>query len=186
MRFIVSYRVPAHIPFGTDIHVGTLADACGLHAEVLLRVLRYCVTNGVFRETKPSCFAHTAASASLARGPLSVAMRWSVEIPALSALRMAESARDCAPCDDPRRCGFSLEYQTDQTYYEYQEAHPELARMFSDNMATESGTMRLSPKHAVRGFRWDKLGVATVVDVSNPNPPESLDTRRWRPTLTYC
>jgi O-methyltransferase domain len=166
MRFVINHKVAPHVPIGRDISISKLGEHCGVDGEILARVLRYCITNGLFRETKPGFIGHTAASAALAGGQLGIAMRWSVEIPALSSLRMFEASKKFSTCDNPRSCGFNIEYQTDETYWEYQERNPELAAMFSDNMVTESGTTRLSPKHAVRGFHWGSIGNGTVVDVS--------------------
>ncbi|KAL3420514.1 O-methyltransferase [Phlyctema vagabunda] len=185
MRFIVNYGVAAGVPFGRDIHIDALARGCQVDGQVLLRVLRYCTTNGVFRETQARYFAHTAASAHLARGQLSIAMRWSVEVIPAAALRMTEAARHRSPCDSPRSCGFNVEYGTRETYWEYQERKPELAAMFSDNMATESGTMRLSPKHVVRGFAWQKIGAGTVVDVGGSNGHVSMAIAQEHPALSF-
>lgn len=166
MRAIIKFGIPACVPFGTDIAIAKVAAKCEIDPQALKRILNYCKTNGVFRETRPGFIGHTAASAALARGDLGSAMRWSVDIPALSALRMVDALKLFTTCDSPRECPFNIAYMTEETMFEYQERNPQMAALFSDNMKTECGDTRLSPKHAAAGFDWLKIGSGTVVDVS--------------------
>lgn len=165
MRAIVKFGIPARVPFENDIAIAKVAAKCEINPQALKRILSYCKTNGVFRETRPGYIGHTAASAALARGDLGSAMRWSVDIPALSGLKMFDAMKLFNACDSPRECPFNIAYMTEETMFEYQERHPQMAALFSDNMKTESGATRLSPKHAALGFDWSKIGGGTVVDV---------------------
>jgi 6-hydroxytryprostatin B O-methyltransferase len=166
MRAIIKFGIPACVPFGADISIAKVATKCEIDPEALKRLLSYCKTNGIFRETRPGFIGHTAASAALAVGDLGSAMQWSVDIPALSALRMFDALKLFGACDSPRQCGFNIAYLTEESMFEYQERNPHIAALFSDNMKTESGATRLSPKHAAVGFDWSKIGSGTVVDVS--------------------
>ncbi|KAF4637612.1 hypothetical protein G7Y89_g483 [Cudoniella acicularis] len=186
MRAIIKFGIPGCVPLGnSDIPIAKVATKCDVDPQALKRLLSYCKTNGVFRETRPGYIGHTAASAALARSDLGRAMQWSVDIPALSGLRIFDALKLFGPCDSPRECGFNLAYMTEETMFEYQERHPQIATLFNDNMKTESGATRLSPKHAAAGFDWSKIGSGTVVDMGGSNGHVSMTISECYPRLKF-
>ncbi|KAH8588191.1 O-methyltransferase-domain-containing protein [Bisporella sp. PMI_857] len=185
MRAIIKFDIPACVPLGSDIAITKLATKSEVDPEALRRILSYCKTNGVFRETRPGYIAHTAASAALAVGDLGSAMRWSVDIPALSGLRIFDALKLFGPSDSPRECAFNIAYMTEETMFEYQERNPQIAALFSDNMKTESGATRLSPKHAAVGFDWSQIGSGTVVDMGGSNGHVSCAISEAYPLLKF-
>ncbi|KAL4874341.1 S-adenosyl-L-methionine-dependent methyltransferase [Aspergillus karnatakaensis] len=163
MRAIVKLKLPQFVPFGSSISFKDLATETNVNQDILTRIIRYSITNGIFREQPPGHVCHTAASAALARGDIGVAMSWSAEVPLLSAVRLVEAIPTTG--QDSRTAAFNIAYGTEDTMWEYQKKHPELDKIFGENMATELGDSRLSPMHAVSGFNWAKLEGGMVVDV---------------------
>lgn len=165
MRVIISHNVADAVPFGVGKTLQDLASDVNLDVGMLTRVLRYCMTNGVFREDPIGRVKHTAASAALKRTGLGEALKWSVEIPAFSALHISDAVRTFGICNSPKASPFNLAYSTPQTMWEYQGCRPEMQRLFSINMTNDGEDTRLAPEHILLSFDWEKLGHATVVDV---------------------
>ena len=165
MRVIISHNVANAVPFGVGKTFQDLASDVNLDVGMLTRVLRYCMTNGVFREDPIGRVKHTAASAALKRTGLGEALKWSVEIPAFSALHISDALRTFGTCNSPKASPFNLAYSPPQTMWEYQGNRPEMQRLFSINMTNDGEDTRLAPEHILLSFDWEKLGNATVVDV---------------------
>ena len=169
MRVVVSYNIADAVPFTIGKSFQDLASDVNLDVGMLTRILRYCMTNGVFREDPVGHVRHTAASAALKRTGLGEALKWSVEIPAFSALHMSDALRTFGTCDTPNTSPFNVAYSTPQTMWEYQGCRPEMQRLFSINMTNDGEDKRLAPEHILSSFDWARLGHATVVDVRTRN-----------------
>ena len=165
MRVVIRHNVANAIPDKESRSFEDLAGAVKLNEQVLTRILRYCMTNGVFREEPNGHVRHTAASAALKRNQLGEALKWSVEIPAFSCSRISEAVETYGLCDAPTRSPFNIAYNNPKTMWDYHKENPEMQRLFSVNMGQDGADPRLAVEHVLSSFDWSALNGGRVVDV---------------------
>lgn len=162
MNLNIQYAVPRD----GSILFKELAQKTGVDQDLLARVLRYSMTNGIFAESPQGHVRHTAASAALFETPLNNAIKWSTGIQLFSDLRLYEAIDSTRSNTTLPKAPFNIAYDTSDTMWDYQAKDKYLDELFSANMATEFGSAEMTPRHLAMGYDWDKLGSGTVVDVS--------------------
>lgn len=68
---------------------------------------------------------------------------------------------------DVTQTAFNLAFKTDLPFFKYIGAEPERYRQFAGYMRALTSGQEVNLDHLVKGWDWDKLGHALVVDVSD-------------------
>lgn len=165
MRFEIATRVPLEGSIGAE----ALADKVGLPLAVLLRLLRYAIGNGLFIETAPGVFAHSAASAYLAQSTdLSAVGRMTTGWGAKNMLsipewlRQQQQQRGIAGPQAP----FNVAFPEYENVFEQMDKDPEVARDYHAYMTGRAGLYRYSHANLNGAWDWSTVGAKTIVDVS--------------------
>ncbi|KAL4876761.1 S-adenosyl-L-methionine-dependent methyltransferase [Aspergillus karnatakaensis] len=172
MRAIVMLKIPQAVPFDSSISYEELARQANVDCDTLTRIIRYCITNGVFKEEPAGNVQHTEASAALARGGIGQSAPWRCEVSTLANVKLYEAIP--APGENPGQRGtaFNVAFDTTDTMYEYRMKSERLRGMFAALMASEFSGPRVGAEHVVSAFDWSMLDRGVVVDVGSTGSEE--------------
>lgn len=157
-----------NIPFEDSIGAEALAKKVGLPPDVLVRILRYAIGNGLFIETAPEVFAHSAASARLAQskdlGSLGrMTTCWGAKnmlsIPEW--LTQQQERGDAGP-----HAPFNVAFPQYENVFEQMNKDPGVAKDYHAYMTGRAGLYRYSHANLAGAWDWSSVGAKTVVDVS--------------------
>jgi hypothetical protein len=162
------------VPLQGSTSYATIATATRVPEDLLRRVLRHSMALRIFAETEDGEVAHTAASASCVHTQgLKAWIGHMLDEGGAAAIRFPSNIREFGDGDgDPGRSPVAAAFfpgcEKERTVYQWMENDGDGWRMrrFGEAMAYVSSSKALHVSHANRGFDWDGLGVATVVDVS--------------------
>lgn len=177
---ILQFKVAENVPFGGSVTSADLAAKVGLPEDVLLRSLRYAVGNGLFVETAPGVFAHSATSAAVARNQSlrDIALASTLEqaqmllrLPETLALQQQKKEGAEVPY-----AAFNLVFPKYENIFECLAKEPELAMRYHLYMMGRVKTDRWSTANMVKSWDWANVGSKAIVDVSLPLPKFSLRT----------
>ncbi|KAI1781131.1 putative O-methyltransferase [Hypoxylon cercidicola] len=164
---ILKFGIAENVPLGGSITSADLASKVGLPEDVLLRSLRYAIGNGLFVETAPGVFAHSAASAAVAHSQSlrDIALSSTIEqaqmllrLPETLALQQQKGAG--AP-----HAAFNLVFPKYQNIFECLAKEPELAKRYHLYMMGRVKTDRWSTANIVKSWDWANVGSKAIVDV---------------------
>lgn len=175
------------IPLGGSATYSDIARATTLPESIVHRVLRYAAAMRLFAEgpSGSGTIIHTASSAFLAKNHrMRSWLSHNLEELRVGALYTPESLRKYSagkerPSEEVLESGFAIA-DIDKTghritFWDYIQHTPEgkpegfRAKRFAEAMQATAMASATNPDEVVkRGFDWDTLGQATVVDVSRP------------------
>lgn len=142
--------------------------------DELTRTVRYAITNGIFTEYTPGLFAHSAASAALARNKhLRDICDFNTDFLAAIQIKLAEAlkARALGASDAPH-AAFNVAYRTKDDLFEHFHKDTDLNAKYHGYLAGRVNTPLWSVDRLLTAWDWGALGDATVVDVcilTSPN-----------------
>ena len=168
MRFEIAQSVPSE----GSISAEDLAIKVGLPADILKRIVRYSIGNGLFSEPTEGYFAHTKFSAYLAEHEhvRDIASIASEEL-AIMNLHMAEtlSQQKVRGSEGPA-AAFNVAYPDLPNAFAYIGADPTRGQRYHKYQAGRTKLPMWDVKHLVNSWDWaDKIGNGTFVDVSEPS-----------------
>ena len=159
------------MPYGSTISLADLTTQTGLPEDVLARTVRYAITNGIFAEPTPGQFAHTAASATLAKnkGLHDMAMfnggfSTRVTVNLADTLKLQQEKGPDGPV-----CSFNVAYPNEATLFGYLGKNPDESRVFFDMLDGRSQLPRYAIGNVSKSWDWAAVGSGTIVDVSTPS-----------------
>ncbi|KAL8658927.1 MAG: hypothetical protein Q9202_007360 [Teloschistes flavicans] len=147
LQTVYRYEIDQKIDVNEEIPFETLSSRCGLNVIDLRRILRYAMTNFLFREPRPGFVAHTSLSKALAQD-----IRLRNYIGMACEERFPASAR-----------GFALSQNTDKGLYEELRQHPERQRRWTIAMSSIASVKNF--EFIIDSFDWLRHSTGTVVDV---------------------
>lgn len=143
--------------FGTEWRTpAEVAATTALDADVVGRVLRALVVRGVFRSDGSGSYELTELGQRLRSGPQSLA--------GLAAFRPWEIHAWAEVVHALRSGTAAFEENFGQTYWEYLNAHPDVAALFNAQMQRRTASLLTT---ALPGYDWPTDG--TVVDIGGGN-----------------
>lgn len=180
-RFDIASKFPIH----EDISYKQLAERCGILEHDLKRCLRYAMTfHRVFREPRKNFVAHTAASRLLAEDRVTfegVRLRCNECWPACARSADAIQIRS----QDPNITAFSLANNTNDSIYEFLNAHRDRALRFSTAMQSFNATSSSLEPFLVENYAWDAIGSGMVVDLGGSKGHISIKLAERYPNLRF-
>ncbi|KAI1295724.1 S-adenosyl-L-methionine-dependent methyltransferase [Xylaria venustula] len=171
---LLEFNIPSLVPLTGSIPLSSLATKSGLSEDKLARIIRYAITNFVFREPQPNIIAHTALSAALARDPgFATYLRLCFVDLAQINVALPSALQRWPDSDSVTQCAVNAAFETDQSFFAWLSADPARRERFDGGMAGFSGgngdsiAAGRSSKADLAAFPWGDVlpPDAVVVDV---------------------
>ncbi|KAI1131889.1 putative O-methyltransferase [Nemania abortiva] len=164
---ITRLGIPQNVPLGSSISIEELSRVVRVPENLLARVVRYAIGNGVFVEEKPGYIGHSASSAALVKNPhLSNIVHFGTEFLGNILLKVPEAV--VSKRDDPDHApdaAFNIAYRTDESLFSLFQKNQDLNTKYHEYLAGRVNTPLWSVDRLREAFPWSSKGDATVVDV---------------------
>ncbi|OQV00538.1 hypothetical protein CLAIMM_06020 [Cladophialophora immunda] len=165
MQYIYHYRLAQGVPVAGDISYKDLAAETGTLEGQCARVLKYAMTQNLFRQSRPGHVAHTALSMTLLQPDFRDIVGYITEESFLAAPRLVEAADKYPGSQEKNTTPWNLGHHTDLPMFEFFEQHPARLQRFMGTMRSLASGESYNMKHLVDAFDWKSLGDGLVVDV---------------------
>ncbi|EUC41365.1 hypothetical protein COCMIDRAFT_106343 [Bipolaris oryzae ATCC 44560] len=187
LKWLTRFEIFKHVPADlSPIAYTDLAAKANVPIRRLQSVVRMVMTDGIFVEPSPMQIAHTQLSASFATD--SALLDWAFFIynyQALAAYHFTEATAKWPNSVAKNETAFNLTLNTDLTFFEHLEAHPDMNKAFSGYMRALQRSGSGSVQHIVDGFDWVSLGEANIVDVGGSTAHASIALASAFPDLHF-
>ncbi|KAI1769357.1 putative O-methyltransferase [Hypoxylon sp. FL1150] len=164
---ITRLKIPQHVPLESSITIPDLSAAIDVPEQLLARVIRYAIANGLFQEEPTNVIRHSASSAALVRNPhLANIVHFGTEF--LGNILMKVPDAVLLKRDDPAHAvhaAFNLAYRTDETLFEYFYKNEDLTRKYHEYLAGRVNTPLWSVDRLRTAWPWTSKGKVTLVDI---------------------
>jgi 6-hydroxytryprostatin B O-methyltransferase len=167
LAVIIRFEIPQKVPFGSSISAKDLAVAVNLPEDTLTRCVRYAIGNGIFCEPTAGFFAHSAASASLARSEhlRNIVLFGTHELSYVlvrlaDALKLQQEQKEKAP-----QAAFNVAYPDFNNAFEYFSGNAISGQRYHHYLLGRVNTSRWSIHHLITAWNWASVGSGTIVDV---------------------
>ena len=166
---LLRFDIAQGIPVDSSISAEDLASTVGLPVDVLTRVVRYAITNGIFREPSKGKFAHSTISAYIAkheyvRDIASIATQElaNMNLSLAEALTQQHMTGGKSPA-----AAFNVAYPDFTNAFEFIGSDPGRGQRYHKYLAGRTQLPLWDVQHLVRSWNWaEKIGSGTLVDVS--------------------
>ncbi|KAI7778817.1 hypothetical protein LA080_001598 [Diaporthe eres] len=189
---IAEFDMASLVPINGSATFAELSEATGLDEDRLSRILRYAMTNHIFREHPPGQVRHTALSAHLSRSPPTVAFQRTLATVFNPANACLPAALRASPATASlTRTAHNAARGTPDPFYAWLDAAaglgagPDLRAVFDQGMEGISrGGQRLQDTD-LRAFPWGAVlpPAATVVDVGGSRGHFARDLVEMNPSF---
>ncbi|KAI8630646.1 putative O-methyltransferase [Xylariaceae sp. FL1651] len=188
LDLITRLQIPQHVPIGSSISAGELAEAIRMPEALVARVIRYAIANGIFvEEEKPGYFRHSAASAALVRNPhLSNIVHFGTEFLGNILLKVPETV--VAKRDDPDgapAAAFNVAYRTDESLFTLFQKNADLNTKYHEYLVGRVNTPLWSVDRLRAAWPWESLGDVTVIDVGGSSGHTAQYLASLMPTAKF-
>lgn len=172
------FGIPQALPLGSKMPAEELAKAVNLPTDILIRIMRLGVCNGIFEEPERGWFGHSASSALLARSEhlrniavfgtheLSSAL---IKLP--DALKQQQELGEKGP-----HAAFELAYPGYRDAFDYFNTNGEANSRYHTYLEGRVNTSRWAVHHLKSSWHWGSIGSSTVIDVSLDSPPKKYQS----------
>lgn len=167
LHWIYHFKIAEAVPLDRAVTFAEIAKARGVDEDYLKRILRYAMTNRIFREPEAGLVAHTSVSALLVRSKsLNDWVGYTCEETYPSSAKLVEAYEKYGASQKPNEAAYSVAFNTDKPMFVHLAEFPERERRFANTMIEMTSTDGYGVHHLVNGYKWEDIGKATVVDVS--------------------
>ncbi|KAL7622417.1 hypothetical protein AAE478_007922 [Parahypoxylon ruwenzoriense] len=164
---VTRLNLPQHVPLESSISIKKLAANVGVPENLLARILRYAIANGVFAEESPNVIRHSASSAALVRNPhLANIVHFGTEFLGNILLKVPDAV--LLKRDDPANApdaAFNIAYRTNESLFEYFHKNADLTRKYHEYLAGRVNTPLWSVDRLREAWPWASKGEVAVVDI---------------------
>ncbi|EXJ76339.1 uncharacterized protein A1O5_00847 [Cladophialophora psammophila CBS 110553] len=165
MQYIYHYRLAEGVPVAGDISYNDLAAKTGTLEGQCARVLKYAMTQNMFRQSRPGHVAHTALSKTLLAPDFRDMVGYATEESFLAAPSLVEAVDKHPGSQEKNATAWNLGHNTDLPMFEYFEMYPARLQRFMGCMRFLASGESYNIKHLVEAFDWKAFGDGLVVDV---------------------
>ena len=169
IRVVNYFGIAKLVPMTGSVSFTDLAKVVKVNTPLLERILRYCFTFRLFKESPPGCVAHTALSEVIPEMSPWIRNATS-EMFQASFLKMPDALQIWSEPAEPhiRQIPLNLALGNDKSFFENLDTAGAM-ETFSSAMACLTGKQTLNLQHMVNGFDWAALGEGPVVDLGGGN-----------------
>lgn len=165
---LLRFDIAQGIPVDSFISAEDLASTVGLPVDVLTRVVRYAITNGIFREPSKGKFAHSTISAYIAkhehvRDIASIATQElaNMNLSLAEALTQQRMTGGKSPA-----AAFNVAYPDFANAFEFIRSDPGRGHRYHKYLAGRTQLPLWDVQHLARSWNWaEKIGSGTLVDL---------------------
>ena len=186
LAVLLRFNLPQLVPPVVGITAPELAAKARLPEDVVTRMMRYAIANGIFTEgPELGTFRHNASSALLARNEhlRDIALTGTREL-SYCLLRLGDALelqqQDLGPKGaggsnkqgalvPPPMAAFNLVYPEHHNVFEFLSKDPGAAGRYHKYMVGRHNTSRWTIGHMIGAYDWKSTANKTIVDVSFPS-----------------
>lgn len=169
LQVVYRFKLGQAIPFEGGATYKEVAEKTGLTEHRVASILRQTAINHIFHEDRPNHVVHTATSKLMITDPL----MWDylghyTEENFPSTAKMAPTLAKYPKSEELHETPFceALDYHKPGGFFQYTNENAESQKRFF-NVMREVGMMPgVDYRHVAKGYDWEGLGNATVIDVS--------------------
>lgn len=168
LHAVYKFNVAAKIPLDGEKSFQEIADAIGVDEDRTRRFLRFAMTNGLFKETRPGFVSHTGVSALLANESMGIKdmIGHTIDDTFPASSKFVESMEKFPhPKNRLVETPFALAFNTEEPFFDYLTKHPARQSRFHAAMRTVNLSGPFSGEAVVRGYDWSEYSSGTLVDV---------------------
>jgi len=166
LRWILHFKIADHVPLLFSISYPDLAKQARVPESQLKRIMRFTMTDSLFRETEPGHVSHTPMSERLrSDNPLHDYLAHCLEFSMPVTTKMTEATVRFGETDAKDHTAFNVAFDTPLPMFAWLKAHPDHAGRFGRLMHAMHASPAWDTRHLVDGYPWAELGDAKVVDV---------------------
>ncbi|KAK2739529.1 hypothetical protein FQN55_009405 [Onygenales sp. PD_40] len=166
LRWIYHHDIAKIVPLEGDISFTELAASANVDEDHARRMLRYAMTNRIFKEPRVGYVAHTASSSLLVRSEgIRSWIGFGAEEGYPTSVKMPEAMEKFRGSQSAHECAYNLAFETDLSYFQHLALFPERQKRFAVSMREATSAGGWSTSHLVSGYPWETIGESTVVDV---------------------
>jgi 6-hydroxytryprostatin B O-methyltransferase len=202
MDVLVRFKFFDAVPLDTQqgISAADLAAKVDLPVDTVERMVRFAIGNGLFTEPAPGVFAHSAASAVLARSPelcavgrMAAGPLTMMAVRIADALELQQAGRKGVPKTlfsgqsqlGPEDPAFCLAFPGYASPWELAHANKEFAEVGHAFMRDQASTSRMRVEHLLQARDWSNAGAARIVDVGGSLGHASIALASALPQATF-
>lgn len=202
MDILIRFKFFNAVPLDSaeGISKAELAARVDLPPALTARMIRFAIGNGLFAESKPDVFIHSAASAALARTPelwavgrMAAGPLTQMVVRTADALELQQSQRHGKPktlftgqselgAEDPAFC---LAFPGHTGPFELAKANPEFAEVGHAFMRDQGSTSQMKIEHLLKARDWSDATSARIVDVGGSLGHASIALASILPKATF-
>jgi len=188
LAVLVRFKLPQSVPLESSINIAELVAKTGLQEDIVLRMMRYAIGNGVFVENPEGVFAHSAVSARLAR---SDALCDIVQTSTHELTKIVTSLSDTLETQKNAKKGegptiaFNLAFPGHDNVFSLAQKDPIIAKHYHMYQIGRSKTDRWSAANIIRSWDWASVGSKTIVDVGGSMGQTCFAIQEACPNATF-
>ena len=185
MDVLTRFQIASFVPVDGQATYEEISEASGINVVNLRRIMRYAMTNYIFREPVAGVVVHTASSQLMAEDELTKNALVTMSSEGFGAAAKTAEAMSLHPnSDEPALSGWGLANEAVYPLYEeLARHHPERALAVADSMDAYNSWIPIEP--LLDNYDWASLGQATVVDVGGCHGPVSKAIAKRFPNLRF-
>ncbi|KAI4213304.1 MAG: hypothetical protein LQ351_004045 [Letrouitia transgressa] len=188
LQVIYHFKLGQAVPLDGGATFAEIAENVGLTEHRVASVLRHAAMNKIFYEDKPNHVVHTAMSKTIISDPLMwdyVGHYTEENFP--STAKWSETLERFPKSEELNECPFSvaLDYYKPGGFFQYTKENPESQRRFFNVMRAVGLAPGVDYRHVAKGYDWEGLGNATVIDVGGSAGHLSMALAKKFPKLKF-
>lgn len=173
LQVIYRFKLGQAIPLEGGATYAEVAEKTGLTEHRVSSVIRQAAINHIFCEDRPNHVIHTVISKLIITDPLMwdyVGHYTEENFPTVA--KMAPALAKWPKSEELHETPFSLafDYYKPGGFFQYTKENADSQKRFFNVMREVGMAPGVDYRHVAKGYDWEGLGNATVIDVSLPHP----------------
>ncbi|KAI1117049.1 S-adenosyl-L-methionine-dependent methyltransferase [Nemania sp. NC0429] len=180
------FNLARNLPVGGEQTFAEMAAQAGLPEPKVKRLVRFAVTQRIFKEPRPGVVTHSAASRLLAEDPFvhdfvatCTDELWQAAAQTCNALTRHPGS------EEPGETGFTVANHTDKPIHTFLEENPPRSIRFANMMRAFTTGSAFDLKYVTDFYPWELHEGGTVVDVGGSRGCVCVELARKFPTLKF-
>ena len=173
LQVIYRFKLGQAIPLDGGATYSEVAERTGLTEHRVSSVIRQAALNYIFCEDRPNHVVHTSISKHMITDPKMWAyLGHYTEENFPSTAKVAQTLSKYPKSEELHETSFceAFDYSKAGGFFQYMKENPEPQARFFDVMREVGDAPGVDYRHVVKGYDWEGLGTATVIDVSVLKP----------------